>query len=211
MGKRSDFDRVERDYYCTPYDAVKPLFPFLPKDAFTFAETCAGDGRLIQHIITGTSDVAKNTLAWDIDPQAAGILQRNALTVTETDVVDTDMFITNPPWSRDKKSGYLLHNLIEVCTALRPTWFLFDADHMHTVQAAPYLDRLVAVVAIGRVKWIEGSTMTGKDNCCWYLYHKNARNICAAPMFFGRGILPPSGFVEAYSPNKIKFNFKKAA
>ena len=49
MGKRSDFERVPRDYYPTPYDAVKPLLPHLPEN-FTFAEPCAGDGRLIQHL-----------------------------------------------------------------------------------------------------------------------------------------------------------------
>ena len=49
MGKRSDFERVPRDYYPTPIEAVRPLIPHLPKTGL-FAEPCAGDGRLIRHI-----------------------------------------------------------------------------------------------------------------------------------------------------------------
>lgn len=210
MGKRSDFERVERDLYLTPQAAVKPLIPFLPNTLFTYSEPCAGDGRLIQHITDLTGGRGTCKLACDIEPLAPGIVQRNTLSITEPDMQGVDLFITNPPWSRDKKSGYLLHKLIEHCCSLRPTWFLFDADHMHTVQAAPFLDRLVAVVAIGRVKWIEDSKMTGKDNCQWSLYHKDARKISAAPMFFGRGVLPPTNFADAYLP-KMPFEIRKAA
>ena len=48
MGKRSEFERIPRDYYPTPYSAVQPLLPHLP-DRFEFAEPCAGDMRLIEH------------------------------------------------------------------------------------------------------------------------------------------------------------------
>ena len=40
MGKRSDYERVERDFYPTPWQAVEPLIPHLPKE-FVFAEPCA--------------------------------------------------------------------------------------------------------------------------------------------------------------------------
>jgi hypothetical protein len=42
---------------------------------------------------------------------------------------------------------------------------------MHTKQAVPYLTKLKKVVSIGRVKWIEDSKYTGKDNSCWYLFY----------------------------------------
>jgi len=32
MGKRSNFERKPRDYYQTPFEAVKPLLPHLPDD-----------------------------------------------------------------------------------------------------------------------------------------------------------------------------------
>jgi len=46
MGKRSNFERVERDYYPTPIQAVEPLIDHLPQGTFDFVEPCAGDGRL---------------------------------------------------------------------------------------------------------------------------------------------------------------------
>ena len=49
MGKRSDFERKPRDFYPTPIEAVEPLVEHLPK-TFDFAEPCAGDGTLVNHI-----------------------------------------------------------------------------------------------------------------------------------------------------------------
>ena len=49
MGKRSNFERIERDFYPTPFEAVEPLIPHLP-DKFTFAEPCAGNGILIEYL-----------------------------------------------------------------------------------------------------------------------------------------------------------------
>jgi hypothetical protein len=63
--------------------------------------------------------------------------------------------------------------MIEHFSNLRPTWLLFDADWMHTEQSSDLIrNRLVKIVSIGRVKWIEDSAGTGKDNCCWYLFDK---------------------------------------
>lgn len=198
MGKRSDFERIERDFYKTPIAAVRPLVPFLPDQRFTFAEPCAGDGRLAQHIYDATYSNSQCRYMCDIEPQNIGIKRKDALQITKDDLRDAQMIITNPPWDRTKKSGYLLHQMIRTFSNLAPTWLLFDSDWMQTVQAKPYLDRLVCTVSIGRVKWIEGSTMTGKDNCQWHLFHSHARLINRAPEFFGRGELPYEGFIEAY-------------
>jgi len=46
----------------------------------------------------------------------------------------------------------------------------FDADWMHTKQAAPYLKHCAMIVSVGRVRWIKGSKQDGKDNCAWYLF-----------------------------------------
>ena len=51
------------------------------------------------------------------------------------------------------------------------------------VQAAPFMASCSDIVAIGRVKWIEGSKHTGKDNYAWFRFdirHKNG------PIFHGR-------------------------
>ena len=54
-----------------------------------------------------------------------------------------------------------------------------DGDH----QPAPFMPWLRKIVSVGRVKWIEDSPFTGKDNCCWYLF--DAREEAPAE-FIGR-------------------------
>jgi len=41
---------------------------------------------------------------------------------------------------------------------------------MHTKQSSELINKCVKIVSVGRVKWIENSKMTGKDNCAWYLF-----------------------------------------
>ena len=89
-----------------------------------------------------------------------------------------DAIITNPPWSRD-----VLHGLITHFQNIAPTWLLLDADWKQTRQAAPFLPHCSDIVAIGRVKWIEGSKHTGKDNACWYLFNSHHT---AGPVFHCR-------------------------
>lgn len=158
MGKRSDFERRERDFYPTPYAAVVPLLGFLMPRTL-FVEPCAGDGVLVSHLHRHGHHCVS---ASDIEPQDPSV---KALDVFNAKIGQGQCFITNPPWDRS-----ILHPLIEHLSSQAPTWLLFDADWMHTKQAVPYLDRLVRIVSVGRVKWIEGSKMTGKDNCCWYLF-----------------------------------------
>lgn len=172
MGKRSNFERVERDFYPTPAEAVAPLLPRL-RPGMRFAEPCAGNGALIDHLeAAGHRCVA----AWDIEPLRDGIERHDALTRMCGNV---DVFITNPPWKRE-----VLHPLIVHLAHQAPTWLLFDADWMHTSQSAPYMTLLCEVVSVGRVKWIAGSKSTGKDNCAWHLF--DARPPEYPARFYGR-------------------------
>ena len=77
-----------------------------------------------------------------------------------------DAIITNPPCSRAK----LMHGLIGHFQNIAPTWLLIDYDWSATKQAAPFLPHCSDIVPIGRVKWIEGSKHTGKDNHAWYRF-----------------------------------------
>ncbi len=175
MGKRSDFERIPRDFYPTPEAAVAPLISHL-KFGDSFMEPCAGNGALVRHLENhGMSCKA----AWDIDPRASWIQKRDALDdhgwpYTE----EADYIITNPPWSRN-----VLHPMIVEFSTYLPTWLLFDADWAHTRQASPFLPRLRKIVSVGRVKWIPDSPFTGKDNACWYLFDKPSDE---APTFHGR-------------------------
>ena len=161
MGKRSQFERIDRDFYPTPQKAVLPLVPHLPSGA-TFYEPCAGDNRLVEHLELMGYRCAG---ASDIEPRHEVVDQMDFYEVKN---INSDYIITNPPWNRK-----ILHPLLEHFMVLKPTWLLFDADWVHTKQAIKYLPYLCKIVSIGRVKWIEGSKMTGKDNCAWHLFDIN--------------------------------------
>jgi hypothetical protein len=150
MGKRSNFERIEKDFYRTPWEAVLPLLSHLPGN-IRYIEPCCGDGALIGHLnrnCVRSFDLETDARAYRLD-------------------TDADYFITNPPWTRE-----VLHPIIENLCEQLPTWLLFDADWMHTKQSSELMVHCSTIVSVGRVKWIPGSKMTGKDNCCWYLFHK---------------------------------------
>jgi hypothetical protein len=171
VGKRSSFERVPRDFYPTPAEAVVPLLPHLPPKC-AFAEPCAGNGALIDHLENAGHHCF---FACDIDPQRGDIIDAPYHAALPERI---DFFITNPPWSRE-----ILHQIIADLSAERPTWLLFDADWMHTRQSTPFMPYLRKIVSIGRVKWIPDSKMTGKDNCCWYLFDQTSD---APAQFIGR-------------------------
>ena len=178
MGKRSDFKRVERDYYPTPIEAVRPLIDHLPQDSFDFVEPCAGDGRLVRHLKELTEGGAECLYSCDIEPRHPDVFQHDALDIDFGAYEVMDYCITNPPWERK-----FLHEFISHWIDIAPTWLLFDADWMHTKQSAVLMTYCSKVVSVGRVKWIEGSKNTGKDNCCWYLFDKNCKD---PTQFYGR-------------------------
>lgn len=158
MGKRSNFERIEKDKYMTiDPKAITPTFIEHTKGS-TYYEPCVGAGDLVRlladHMVcVGSSDIETG---------------KDALDLTIDDVGDCDYIITNPPWSRG-----ILHPLIDHFRALKPTWLLFDADWMHTKQAKPYLEYCYYIVSVGRLKWIPDTNMTGKDNVCWYCFWKD--------------------------------------
>jgi hypothetical protein len=157
VGKRSNFDRRERDFYPTPKEAVEPLLRHLDPGT-KFIEPCAGDGALVDHLRAAGHICIQ---ASDIEPRRSDIHACDALSIAWK----PECFITNPPWDRG-----VLHPLVVHLSNQAPTWLLFDADWVHTRQAEVYLPRLRRIVSVGRVKWIPNTTMTGKDNCAWHLF-----------------------------------------
>lgn len=172
MGKRSSFERIPRDFYPTPYEAVIPLLPHLAPQT-VFDEPCAGNGALISHLERHGHECLN---AFDIEPRAPRIDTDDATRVGPGS--GADCYITNPPWAREA-----LHPIIENLSDILPTWLLFDADWMHTRQSAPFMPFLRKIVSVGRVKWIADSPFTGKDNCCWYLFDQTSE---APAQFIGR-------------------------
>lgn len=164
MGKRSNFERIERDFYPTPREAVLPLssYTLSLRQFDNYAEVCAGAGDLIKHL----DSLGFNCrFASDIDPQEKNIVKKDALDISLEDLKDADCIITNPPWTRS-----VLHPMIDHFKRLKPTWLLFDAGWMFTKQAKEFLPYCETILTVGRLKWIPDSKYTGKDDCCWYLF-----------------------------------------
>ncbi len=168
MGKRSDFERRKNDAYQTPAPAVLPLIPHL-RGIHTFAEPCAGEGKLITAL---ESHGLRCSFYGDIE--------RGFDAIVDLKSVDErfDAIITNPPWTRE-----ILHQMIVEFQFIAPTWLLFDADWVHTRQATPFIDQCSHIVSVGRVKWIEDSKFTGKDNAAWHRFHAQHTG---GPRFFAR-------------------------
>ena len=115
MGKRSSFERRERDFYPTPFAAVPPLIPHL-RGVRTFAEPCCGDGALVRHL---ESFGLRCAYAGDI--------------ATGQDALALDSFgrvpvITNPPYDT-KHQRKQMHALIMHFMRIAPAvWLLIDFD-----------------------------------------------------------------------------------
>ena len=169
MGKRSNFERTPRDFYKTPESAVLPLLPHIIGEGLIFAEPCAGDGQLVK-ILKKHGQICGH--ASDIAPQSCFIKKANALDLKDLNY-KADVIITNPPWEKRPHKGEIFNKLLRhwLETFNGDIWLLFDADWMHTMQALEFIPSLKKIVSVGRVKWIEGSTMTGKDNCAWYCFN----------------------------------------
>lgn len=153
--------------------AVQALLPHLD-GIKSFAEPCSGEGYLVAQLKAAglrchhDSDILDATEDCD------------AFQLTTYDIEGADAIITNPPWTRE-----ILHPLIRHFQALKPTWLLFDSDWAYNRHAAPYLTLCSDIVAVGRLRWIEGTTMSGKDNCSWYrfdIWHVGGTR------FHGRGL-----------------------
>lgn len=175
MGKRSNFEKITKDqYYTIDIRAVNTLLPYL-KEKIKFIEPCAGSGMLIDQL-------GKNghtcVYACDIDPKREDIFRKDVFEIDSFDV-DFDCIITNPCWTRN-----ILHPMIEKFLSLtdKPIWLLFDADWMHTKQSAALMEHCLSVVSIGRLIWIPDTTMSGKDNCCWYQFSREK----VRTSFYGR-------------------------
>jgi len=167
IGKRSEFERAPRDFYSTPEGAFKPIAKYF-NEGLIFCEPCAGDGRLIGHIerwVVGSLCA----FAMDIEPKQAHILEGDSINIPAEGLDGCDCIITNPPYTWS-----VLSNMMDVWIPLIPTVLLLPADYMHNVRFAKYLKHCTLIQTVGRVKWIEGSTMSGKDNYAWYFFTPKA-------------------------------------
>ncbi|PYE25072.1 hypothetical protein C8J32_10425 [Rhizobium sp. PP-CC-3A-592] len=171
MGRRSDFPRLERDAYQTiDPRAGQKLIPHL-RGVKTFAEPCAGEGYLV-----GQLQAAGLVCTYEGDI-TSGL---DALSHPFEQDAGFDAIITNPPWRRD-----ILHLMIERFMHIAPTWILLDAGWAYTKQSAPFIDQCSHIVAVGRLRWIPDTKMSGKDDCVWLRFHSQH---VGGPRFVGREV-----------------------
>lgn len=189
MGKRSNFKRISKDLYLTiDPRAVPPVIPFLRYEGIrSFVEPCWGWGHVVGPLTrAGLTCLGRYDLepkmTRKVDPALPGrqgyVIQRDGRELTFADLNGADAIVTNPPWSRD-----VLHDLIGRWSAMVPTWLLFDAGWKHgTTKAPPLLMKhCTDFIALPRLKWMPGTTMSETDSCGWYRFH-------AAEAASGRGI-----------------------
>ena len=125
-----------------------PLVPHL-RGVKTFAEPCAGDGALIEHLESfGLRCVYQGDISSGQDALALNSYG------------DIDAIISNPPFRRE-----LMHRLIAHFIRAAPlVWLLLESDWAQTRQAAPFMSSCSDIVAIGRVRWgWRNSKHTGKE------------------------------------------------
>lgn len=171
MGKYSSFPRIGRDAYQTiDPRAVEKLLPHL-RGIKTFAEPCAGEGHLV-----GQLQRAGLVCTYEGDI-ASGL---DALTHPFDEDAVFDAIISNVPWDRT-----ILHAMILRFQAMAPTWLLFDAAWAHTKQSAPFIDQCSHIVAVGRLRWIPDTKMSGKEDASWYRFHAQHTG---GPRFIGREV-----------------------
>ena len=135
--------------------AVAALLPHI-QNISKFVEPCCGESHLV-------NELEKHGLecvwASDIEGGFDAFHFYGGLAPT------ADAIITNVPWTRQ-----ILHPMIGHFCTLLPTWLLFDSDWAYNAGSAPYLRFCSDIVAVGRLRWIPDTDMTGKDNVSWYRF-----------------------------------------
>lgn len=169
MGKRSDFKRVERDFYPTPKAAVLPLLPHLSTHE-TIDEPCAGNGALVDVLEKYGYDVAAMS---DIEPQESRINEMDAMQI---ELCEADIFVTNPPYKWEVLSPLITH-----LSGIAPCWMLLPADMMHNKRMGPHMKDCAKVVSVGRVKWF--GNQAGMENSAWFLFDGEFSGVTK---FYGR-------------------------
>lgn len=164
MSKRTPgLPQRPRGFWPTPRPAVVPLIPYLPPAA-TYAEPCAGDGSLINHLAS-LWEGGHCALALDLEPRGPGIEQGDARDLT----FRPDLFVTNPPWPKTGQKGDPAISIIQHLAGIAPVWALLPWDFA----ANDYFRRVIGlcseIVPIGRVSWLENGT-PGKDNVAWFRF-----------------------------------------
>ena len=115
----------------------------------------------------------------DIRQTVGSSFVKNALNLTEEDVENANVIITNPPYDKP-----MLLPLIDHFISLKPTWLLLPSDMMHNIYFAPYVRKCRTIISVGRLYW-QPNKVRGKSNFCWFYWPKGSTGEYATE-FIGR-------------------------
>lgn len=182
-----NFHPVPLDFYPTPARALPPLLKVL-RSPVRYIEPAAGDGTLVD-MLAGYGHVCVK--AFDIKPRCSDITARSALDLTEGDIGDATVFLTNLPWSWP-----LFPDLVRHLIALRPLWTLAPARFAHAARSAPLMDMCRDIIALPRLKWFPDSKAQGMQDSVWLHFDGSHRG---GPHFHPRATSSADAKTEAHS------------
>ena len=143
----------------------------------TFAEPCCGDGALVRHLESfGLRCVYAGDIATGQDALALDSLWRRR----------RDHHQSALHARADARADRALRAHPADLAAVETDW-------ASTKQAAPFMPLCSDIVSVGRLRWFEGTTMSGKQNFAWYRF--DARH-SAGPIFHAHGSVPVSSRVS---------------
>jgi len=176
MSKRSNFEKVPKDFYTTvDPNAIPPkLIEFIRGKSY--ASPCYGNGDLEDLLM----EVAVCRWRSDIRETVGSSKVWDAMRLSKHELERCDIILENPPFSRD-----VLLPMIDHFITLKPTWLLLPADYMHNKYFSPYVAKCSKVVSVGRLKWFKDSRHTSTDNFCWYFWKHHADEDTET-VFYGR-------------------------
>jgi len=150
MGKRSDFDKIPRDYYPTiDPKALPPKFIEFVRGK-TYAEPCCGEGDLVDLLM----DISICRWESEIEYRGCGKVW-DAMCLSKHELSKCDLIIGNPPYTKS-----VLLPMIDHFISLKPTWLLLPSDLMHNIYFAPYMKKCSKVVSVGRLFWFRSEWVT---------------------------------------------------
>lgn len=167
MSKRSDFPKVEKDFYRTcDGKAIPPkLVEFIRGK--TYCEPFYGQGDLEDLLM----DIATCTWRSDIRETVGCSKVMDAMCLAKEDVDRCDLTISNPPYTKS-----VLLPLIDHLVSLKPTWLLLPADMVHNKYFVPYMKGCSKVISIGRLCWFpkDGKRVASTENYSWHFWPKGS-------------------------------------